>query len=301
MIALVTDSNSQLPADLRDRYGIRVVPLVVMVDGEEHEEGIDLDAREFYARLAAGATVSTAAPAPGRFVEAYEAAAAAGATQIVSIHIGSNTSATIDAARIAAGTATVPVEIVDTETASFPVACCVWMAARALASGGDVDEVVRAARDAAAAVDNVFVVGALDLARRGGRLEPGAELGGGVPVLAMHGGTMNLVAQAADVDAAVDAMVAYVRERAGTTPQLVGIGHAGATEIADSLAAALTGERAPTTARSSPSSSATASAPPSARTPAPEPPVACSSRPRSLGAWHRHASQENAASGRSTV
>ena len=171
--------------------------------------------------------MSTAAPAPGRFVEAYEAAAAAGATQIVSIHIGSNTSATIDAARIAAGTATVPVEIVDTETASFPVACCVWMAARVLTAGGDVAEVVRAARDAAAAVDNVFVVGALDLARRGGRLEPGAELGGGVPVLAMHGGTMNLVAQAADVDAAVDAMVAYVRERAGTTPQLVGIGHAG--------------------------------------------------------------------------
>ena len=241
MITLVTDSNSQLPADLRDRYRIRVVPLVVVVDGEEHEEGIDLDAGEFYARLAAGASVSTAAPAPGRFVEAYEAAAAAGATQIVSIHIGSNTSATIDAARIAAEAVTVPVEIVDTETASFPVACCVWMAARALSAGGGVDEVVRAARDAAAVVDNVFVVGAIDLARRGGRLEPGAELGGGVPVLAMHGGTMNLVAQAADLDAAVDAMVAYVRERAGTTPLLVGIGHAGATELADSLAAALTG------------------------------------------------------------
>jgi fatty acid kinase fatty acid binding subunit len=240
VIALVTDSNSQLPVDLRDRYGIRVVPLVVVVDGEEREEGVDLDAGEFYARLAAGADVSTAAPAPGRFVEAYEAAAAAGATEIVSIHIGSNTSATIDAARIAAGMAAVPVEIVDTGTASFPVACCVWMAARALAAGVGVDDVVRAARDAAAAVDNVFVVGALDLARRGGRLEAGAELGGGVPVLAMHGGTMNLVAQAGDLDAAVDAMVAYVRERAGTVPQLVGVGHAGATELADSLAASLT-------------------------------------------------------------
>ena len=45
MIALVTDSNSQLPADLRDRFGVHVVPLVVVVDGDEHAEGIDLDDR----------------------------------------------------------------------------------------------------------------------------------------------------------------------------------------------------------------------------------------------------------------
>ncbi len=214
---------------------------MVVVDGEEHEEGVDLDESDFYARLGTGATVSTAAPAPGRFVEAYQAAADAGATQIVSIHIGSNTSATVNSARIAAGMAPVPVEIVDTATASFPIACCVWMAARALEAGGGLAEVVRAAGNAAAAVDNVFVVGALDLARQGGRLEAGAELGGGVPVLAMHGGTMNVVAQVHEVDAAVDEMVAYVRDRAGTTPQLVGVGHAGATELADALAAALTG------------------------------------------------------------
>jgi DegV family protein with EDD domain len=239
VIALVTDSNAQLPPDLRDRYGIRVVPLIVVVDGEEHEEGVDLDPDDFYARLAAGATVSTAAPAPGRFVETYQAAADAGATQIVSIHIGSNTSATADAARVAARLSPVPVEVVDTGTASFPIACCVWMAARALEFDGDLDDVVHAATAAAAAVDNVFVVGALDLARQGGRLEAGAESGDGLPVLAMHGGTMNVVARVHDLDTAVDAMAGYVRDRAGTVPQLVGVGDAGASELADALAVAL--------------------------------------------------------------
>jgi DegV family protein with EDD domain len=240
VIALVTDSNAQLPDDLRDRYGVRVVPLIVVVDGEDHEEGVDLDPDGFYARLAGGAAVSTAAPSPGRFVEAYQAAAGAGATRVVSIHIGSNTSATVDAARLAARLAPVAVDIVDTGTASFPIACCVWAAALAVEAGGDVDDVVRAASQAAAAVDNVFVVGALDLARKGGRLEVGAEEGEGVPVLAMHGGTMNVIGRVHDLDAAVDAMAAYVRDRAGSTPQLVGVGHAGAGELADALAARLT-------------------------------------------------------------
>jgi DegV family protein with EDD domain len=215
----------------------------VVVNGEDHEEGVDLDPDDFYARLAAGAAVSTAAPSPGRFVEAYRSVADAGATQVVSIHIGSNTSATVDAARVAARLAPVPVEIVDTGTASFPIACCVWAAARAVEAGDDLDGVVRAASDAAAAVDNVFVVGALDLARRGGRLEAGAEEGDGLPVLAMHGGTMNVVARVHDLDTAVDAMVEYVRDRAAGTPLLVGVGHAGAAELADALAARLTGPR----------------------------------------------------------
>jgi DegV family protein with EDD domain len=245
VIALVTDSSSQLPEALRDRYHIRVVPIVVVVDGVEHEEGVDLDPDDFYTRLTAGATVSTAAPAPGRFLEAYRAAADAGATEVVSVHVGSNTSATIDAARIAAELSPVPVEIVDTGTASFPVACCVWMAARALEAGGDTLDAVRVAKRAAESVDNVFVVGALDLARRGGRLQSGAQQGDGLPVLALHDGTMNVVGRVDDLDAAVAAMATYVRDRAGITPQLVGVGHARAPELADSLVTALVAGDAP--------------------------------------------------------
>jgi fatty acid-binding protein DegV len=51
---------------------------------------------------------------------------------------------------------------------------------------------------------------------------------------------MNVIARVHDLDAAVDAMAEYVRDRAGSTPQLVGVGHAGAGELADALAARLT-------------------------------------------------------------
>lgn len=239
MIGLVTDSSSQLPPALRDRFRVQVVPLTIVIDGQEYEEGVDLAPEDFYTRLAAGAQVSTAAPSPGRILHAWEAAAAAGATEILSVHIGSNTSATVNAVNLAVPMSEVPVTVLDSGTASFPVACCVWGAGIVSERGGTIEEAAVVARAIAEHVGNVFIVGALVLAKRGGRLAVGADAGDGVPVLAMEGGTMDVVGQAPDQEAAVGAMSEYVRDRAGDRPQRVGVGHAGAEDIADELAASL--------------------------------------------------------------
>lgn len=240
MIALVTDSNALLPRDLRDRFDVAVVPLTVVVDGTPYAEGVELDAATFNQRLAEGATVTTAAPSPGVLLRAYERAAARGADAVLSIHIGSNTSATVGSARVAAGSSPIPVEIVDTGTASFPVACCVWAAGTALEAGGTIDDAAAAARAAAGSVGNVFIVGALDLARRGGRLTAGAEDGGGLPVLALRDGTMDVIGRAADLEAAVDAMVAEFGRAAAGQAMRVGVGDAAAADVAEELTRRLT-------------------------------------------------------------
>jgi DegV family protein with EDD domain len=235
VIALVTDSNALLPRDLQDRFDVEVVPLTVVVDDTPYAEGVELDAATFNQHLADGATVSTAAPSPGALLSAYEHAAARGADAVLSIHIGSNTSATVGSARVAAGSSPIPVEIVDTGTASFPVACCVWAAGPALEAGATIDDAAAAARATARAVGNVFIVGALDLARRGGRLTTDAEDGGGVPVLVLRDGTMDVIGRAADVEAAVDAMVAEFGRAAAGHAMRVGVGDAAAAEVAAEL------------------------------------------------------------------
>jgi len=237
--ALVTDSNAQMPAELRDRYRVRVVPLTVVVDGVPYREGVEIASDDFYRRLADGAEVSTSAPAPGDVMKVYEEAAAAGASEILSIHIGSNTSGTVNAVKLAVGTSAVPVEVVDTGTASFAVACCVWAAGEVLQGGGNLGTAAEAARHAAVEVGNVFVVGGLDLARRGGRLAEGTEPGDGLPVLALAGGQMRSVAQVHDAEAAVDAMAEYVQTSAAGKPQRVGVGDAVAGDLADEFEARL--------------------------------------------------------------
>jgi fatty acid kinase fatty acid binding subunit len=239
MIGLVTDSNAQLPADLRERYQVAVVPLTVVVDDQPYQEGVDITTAEFYARLAAGASVSTAAPSPGAVLTAYGQLAAAGATEILSIHIGSNTSATVNAVTVAARSSPVLVEIVDTGTASFAVACCVWAAGEALAAGADASYAADVARRVASDLGNVFIVGALDLARRGGRLAAGAAEGEGLPVLALADGQMQPVGRAHDVESAVAAMTDYFVEVAAGAPQRVGVGDALTPELAEEYAGRL--------------------------------------------------------------
>lgn len=225
MIGLCTDSNAQLPPDLAERYRVQIVPLTVTVDGRDFLEGVDLDADQFYGHFADGAApaVTTAAPSPGRFAAAYTALADAGATEILSVHIGSAISGTLNAARLGAQSSPVPVRLVDTGTASFGVACCLWEAAEAVAAGAGLEDAARVAEQVAARTGNVFVVRAVDLVRRGGRLGAAGEdlEAEAIPVVRLVGGSYEPVAQVATVDEAAAAMAAAVLS--GGTGLRVGI------------------------------------------------------------------------------
>ena len=248
MIGLLTDSNSQLPPELAERYGVEIVPLVVTVDGEEFEEGVTLDADAFYARLSGGAPprVTTSQPSPGRFATAFEALARRGAEEILAVHLGSALSGTVNSARVAAGTAPLPVRIVDTGTASFGVSSCVWEAGEALAGGASLEEAAEVAEAVAARVRTVFTVRALDLARAGGRLratgdEELAADGAAIPVLTMEGAQARVVAYAADVATAADAMAAHVLAGGESLRVGLGIADAGATPLWQALEERLIG------------------------------------------------------------
>lgn len=244
MIRIVTDSNAQVPEELRARYGIEVVPLTVTVDGEAYAEGEDLDADAFYARFEGGApVVSTSQPSPGRFAETYAALAEQGATEILSIHIGSAISGTLNSARLAAATASVPVRLVDTRTASFGIACCVWEAADALANGATADDAIAIAERVGATVGNVFVVAALDLARTGGRLAADARTvgGGAIPVLSLAGGAIQVVGQATDVDEAAEVMAARARGWGERLRVAIGVADAAAAPMWQALEERLDG------------------------------------------------------------
>ena len=243
MLGFCTDSGAQLPPELVSRYGIVVVPLTVTVDGVEHHEGVDLDADAFWDRFGRGPapSVQTAAPPPGRFLEAWGDLAARGATEIVSIHTGSEVSATLDAARIAAEMAPVPVHLVDSHTASFAVGCCTWEAAEAGERCAPAEEAVKVAEAVAAAVGNVFVVGALDLVRAGGRLSPQAGDEAGIPVLSLDGGKVQPVGRATSLEEACDQMAAYVLGLGDDLRVGLSIADKGAAPLWETLEARLVG------------------------------------------------------------
>ena len=241
MIGICTDSNSQLPAALAGRYGIEVVPLTVTIDGVDYLEGVDIDADGFYASYRGGTcpNVSSSQPSPGQFAVAYEELAARGCTEILSIHVTSAMSGTINAARLAAHSVPMPVRLVDSGTASFGVSCCVWAAAAAIEQGASLDDAAMIAEQLSPSIGNVFMVGALNYLHVGGRARDVDLSGAGVPVMSFRDAQVTVVQRAATTLDAINAMAAYTLSWGTRVRVAIGHSDAGSVPLADGLEEAL--------------------------------------------------------------
>ncbi len=194
-IRVVTDSTADLEPSQAAALGITIVPLHVHFGAAEYRDGVDISKATFYERLPVSAVLPrTSQPSPGEFVAAYRSLAAAGATGIVSVHIGGQLSGTVNSARTAAAAdaGSVPVEVVDTGQASMALGFAAQAAAEAAAAGGDLTMVAAAARDAAARGSVYLIVDTLEYLQKGGRIGRARAFLGALlrtrPVLELRGG-----------------------------------------------------------------------------------------------------------------
>lgn len=82
MIAVVTDSDSSLPASLAARYDILQVPISIHFGDQTYLTGKDIDDAGVFARVDREVRLpTTSAPSPGQFVQAFQHALDAGAEQ----------------------------------------------------------------------------------------------------------------------------------------------------------------------------------------------------------------------------
>ena len=195
-VAIVTDSTAYLPAVLLTAapVPITVVPLHVVLGGREHREGVDITTDDLSAALRKFSPVSTSRPTPQVFLDAYEAAAAGGATGIVSIHLSSDMSGTCQSAQLAAQQSPVPVEVVDSRSLGMAMGYAVLSAAAASAAGRDLNDVAAVALWRSEAAMVAFYVDTLEHLRRGGRIGAASALVGSAlaikPILTLVDGSI---------------------------------------------------------------------------------------------------------------
>jgi DegV family protein with EDD domain len=146
-IAIITDSDASLPADVAARYNIRQVPILIQFGVETFRTEIDIDDAGLFARIdREGKLPTTAAPSPGQFLEAFQAAFAAGADAVICICVSSQISATYAAAL--AAKEMLPehtIEVVDSRVVSMAQGFMVLAAAEAVRAGADIAGAVAAA------------------------------------------------------------------------------------------------------------------------------------------------------------
>lgn len=218
-VVVCTDSSAQLGAAAAGAHGIGVVPVGIAFDGEPFADETGLDVERFYERLAAGAAASTSLPSPGSFEAAYRAAAAAGAREVVSIHLDARVSGTLAAARSGASEAPLPVTVIDAGTASYGVALAAVATARALDGGLPASEAPALVERVALQLRNVFVAGGEERGRVPRR--------GGFPLLSFADGATVVVGESEGAGSAAEAMLARIR--ADGLPAVAAVGHAHAS------------------------------------------------------------------------
>lgn len=196
-IRVVADSACDLPDELLARLGVTLVPLHIRFGAEELVDRAELSTKEFWARAAgADQLPETAAPSPGAFREAFEAAQADGAEGVVCVDLSSKMSATIQAARQAARDleGTFPVRVVDSLTVTMALGLVVQTAAEAAGGGADLDEVAAVAERTAAQVKVFGAIDTLDNLKRGGRIGGASALVGSLlaikPVIEVRDGVV---------------------------------------------------------------------------------------------------------------
>jgi len=148
-IAIITDTDASLPAEVADRYGIQQVPIMIHFGEETLKTNEEIDDATLFARVdREGKLPTTSAPAPGQFAEAYEAALSAGAQHIVCFCVSGEVSATYGAAVVARDLfPEKDISVVDTRTLALAQGYMVLAAAEAARAGAYVDEVIARARD----------------------------------------------------------------------------------------------------------------------------------------------------------
>lgn len=242
-VVVVTDSSARLPGELLDRWGIRVVPLHILLDGRDLRDGVDGVPADLYQR-----DVTTSGAGPAELTAAYAAALAeSGGDGVVAVHISGGLSSTLGSARYAARDFAGCVRVVDSRSAAMGTGFVALAAARAAAGGADLDHVEEQAHSASGSVRAYIVVQRLENLRRSGRIGAAASwLGTALaikPLLSIEDGRLVPVQRVRTTSKATAAMVERVLEAVGERRAELAVHHVdnpeGAAEVAATLAGAL--------------------------------------------------------------
>lgn len=168
---VVTDRAADLAPSQLEGLDITFAPLTLTLDGKTYISGVDIQHQEFYDLLvSAQGMPTTSLPSAGEFAELYRMLAEKD-PDILSVHISSGLSGTVNAARQGAKMVSeANVTVVDTLTLSGGEGWQVEAAARAAKAGWPLERILSLVEQVRAATDVIFTLPELKWLIHGGRI-----------------------------------------------------------------------------------------------------------------------------------
>ena len=244
-LGLVTDSTCDLPADLIQRFGIEVVPTILIIEGQQYADGAGISRNDFYARLPAMKIFpTTAAPSIGEFSARYLRLLEAGCDHILSIHAASQLTAICSIAGQAANDFPNKITVVDSGSLSLGIGFQALAAAEAAESGADVESALASIADTRRRLRVSAALDTMDYLRRSGRVPAAITFLGGMlnikPLVEITDGQLKPVGAVRTTSQADARMATFLK--AGLPLERLAILHTGAESRARAFLARLMDE-----------------------------------------------------------
>lgn len=221
-IAVVTDSTSDIPANIAKKNKITVVPLNLHVENKTYLDNIDISADELYEMLPSSNVVpTTSAPSAGTFIEVYENLLKS-YDQIISIHISSKLSLTHDSAVNAAKEINKKkklVEVVNSETASMALGLTAMIVSDTINKKNiDIEQAKDLSKNLSKRSTFLGMVPSLKYLVRGGRIGKARGFVGSLlkfkPILTMQDGEAHPLVRVRSVEKGINKLKELAQENA---------------------------------------------------------------------------------------
>lgn len=239
-VKLVTDSLSDITADLAKELDVTVVPLTVLFGHEAFLDRVTMTTDEFYRRLANdNIWPTTTQPTPAAFLEVYEKLAK-DTSEILVVTLSGKMSGTYQSAlgakNLFKGKARI--EIIDSQLVAMSLGLIVISAARKAKAGARLDELTDWVKKAMTRSHFVVYFDTLKYLAKGGRIGKAQSLLGSMlsikPILTIKDGEMAPLTRLRSLGAGLDYLYNFAAGHKGA--DLIAVEHATTPEEADRLA-----------------------------------------------------------------
>ena len=214
-IGIVTDTNSGMTEQEAREAGVVLMAMPFTVNGRNYVENADMSYREFFERLAGGASVATSQPSPEDVARCWDSALERFDT-IIYIPMSSALSGSCQSAMLFAGEYGGRVLVADNRRISISQKQSVYDALKWRDAGLSAEQILQNLSDTALDASIYLTVDDLKYLKRGGRITPSVAAIGTVlnikPVLQIQGGRLDTYKKVRGLHAAQNTMLSAVRD-----------------------------------------------------------------------------------------
>jgi DegV family protein with EDD domain len=195
---IFADSASDLPKSFFDKNDVALIPLHVLIDGNEYEDIVEIDSREVYKTIRNGGQPKTSQVSPEELLERWTELSKSGEEGIY-IAFSSELSGTYNTAvmmrdQVKEENKDLNLLIIDSKCASLGYGLLIKEAVRLRNAGETMEEIEEKIRFMAEHMEHLFTVEDLDYMARGGRVSKASAFIGGLlnikPLLHVEGGKL---------------------------------------------------------------------------------------------------------------